>query len=108
MGATCKENVADIRNSKVIDLINELKQFSVTVEVVDPYASNEEMIHEYKVPLAEKISGPYDAIIVAVAHRQYCDLDETYFLSITNHGAVFTDVKGIFRNKITKLNYWSL
>ena len=108
MGATFKENVADIRNSKVIDLINELKQFSVKVDVVDPFASSEEMMHEYKVPLAEKIAGPYDAVIAAVAHRQYVSLDENYFLSITNPGAVFADVKGVFRNKITKLHYWSL
>ena len=53
-------------------------------------------------------SGPYDAIIVAVGHQEYCELDESYFLSISTPGAVFTDVKGIFRNKISKLNYWSL
>jgi len=108
MGATFKENVADIRNSKVVDLINELKQFSVTVDIIDPYASGEEMMREYEIPLTEKISGPYDAIIVAVAHREYCTLDESYFIPITTPGAVFTDVKGIFRNKISKLNYWSL
>jgi UDP-N-acetyl-D-galactosamine dehydrogenase len=108
MGATFKENVSDIRNSKVIDLVNELKQFSVKVEVVDPYASGEEMMHEYKTSLTEGISGHYDAIIVAVGHRQYAELDESYFLSISTPGAVFTDVKGIFRNRIKKLNYWSL
>jgi UDP-N-acetyl-D-galactosamine dehydrogenase len=108
MGATFKENVADIRNSKVVDLVNELKQFSVKVDVVDPYASGEEMMHEYGIPLKEEISGPYDAVILAVAHRDYRNLDEDYFRSITSEGAVFADVKGIFRRRISKLNYWSL
>jgi UDP-N-acetyl-D-galactosamine dehydrogenase len=108
MGATFKENVADIRNSKVIDVINELKQFSLTVDVVDPFASGEEMMHEYRVPMAEKVVGKYDAVVLAVAHRQYLTLDEDYFLSITSPGAVFTDVKGVFRKKIKKMNYWSL
>ena len=108
MGATFKENVADIRNSKVVDLVNELKQFSITVEVADPCASSEEMEKEYGIPITEKISGKYDAVVVAVAHREYRDLEEDFFLSITTPNAVIADVKGILRNKIHKLNYWSL
>lgn len=108
MGATFKENVADIRNSKVIDLIKELKLFSVNVEVVDPCASGGEMQHEYGFGLSEKIGKGYDAVIVAVAHREYRELEEDFFLSITTPNAVITDVKGILRNKIHKLNYWSL
>ena len=78
------------------------------MDVVDPYASGEEMMHEYGIPLKEEISGPYDAVILAVAHRDYRNLDEDYFRSITSEGAVFADVKGIFRRRISKLNYWSL
>jgi len=108
MGATFKENVSDIRNSKVVDLINELRQFSVNVEVVDAYASSKEVQHEYGFLLAEKISNDYDVVILAVAHDQYLNLTEDYFLSITKPNSIFVDVKGIFRNKIHKLNYWSL
>ena len=71
MGATFKEDVSDIRNSKVIDIINELKSFQVHVDLVDPHASSEEMESEYGVSLADKTTNDYDAIIVAVNHKEY-------------------------------------
>jgi len=108
MGATFKENVSDIRNSKVADVISELKEFGVMVDVVDPYASPEEIREEYDFELAPSIEGPYHCIIVAVNHTQYTKMDETYFQSITHEGAIFADLKGIFRDQITKLQYWSL
>ncbi|MBI2259069.1 MAG: nucleotide sugar dehydrogenase [Flavobacteriia bacterium] len=109
MGATFKEDVSDIRNSKVIDIINELKSFQVSVDLTDPHASSDEMIHEYNIGLIEEISNDYDAIILAVNHKEYSYLSESYFQSIlkNNHG-VFVDVKGIYRNKIKQLEYWSL
>jgi UDP-N-acetyl-D-glucosamine/UDP-N-acetyl-D-galactosamine dehydrogenase len=108
MGATFKENVEDIRNSKVADVIDELKGFSVHVEVVDPYASAEELQHEYGFNLVEKPASDYDAVIVAVNHKQYLELDDAYFKTITNQQAVLVDVKGIYRDKIRELTYWSL
>jgi len=108
MGATFKENVSDIRNSKVADVIAELKEFGVMVDVVDPHASPEEILEEYDFELADSIKGPYHGIIMAVNHNEYATLDEAYFQSITHKGAVFADLKGIFRNKISTLNYWSL
>ena len=108
MGATFKENVSDIRNSKVADVIAELKEFGVGVDVVDPYASPEEISREYNFELSDSIKGPYHGIVVAVNHKEYVELDEAYFESITHPGAVFADLKGIFRNKIANLNYWSL
>jgi UDP-N-acetyl-D-glucosamine/UDP-N-acetyl-D-galactosamine dehydrogenase len=108
MGATFKEDVSDIRNSKVIDVVNELKSFQVKVDLVDPHASSEEMEHEYGVSLVE-IGKNYDAIIVAVNHRDYKNLDETYFKSLMKDGqGVFVDIKGIYKGKITDLEYWSL
>ena len=108
MGATFKEDVSDIRNSKVIDVVNELKSFQVHVDLIDPHASSDEMEHEYGVKLVE-IGKDYDAIIVAVNHREYRSLDEAYFKSILKDGkGVFVDIKGIFRNKIHDLEYWSL
>jgi UDP-N-acetyl-D-galactosamine dehydrogenase len=108
MGATFKENVSDIRNSKVADVIAELKEFGVQVDVVDPYASPEEIEEEYGFKLSPAIEGPYHGIIVAVNHREYMEKDEDYFRSITHENAVFADLKGIFRDKINSLNYWSL
>lgn len=108
MGATFKEDVSDIRNSKVIDVIKELKSFSALVEVVDPHASSEEMEEEYHVGLTESISGKYDAVIVAVNHKEYADLTEDYFKSLMDEKGVFVDVKGIYRNKIKDLTYISL
>jgi len=108
MGATFKENVSDIRNSKVADVISELKEFGVKVDVVDPFASPEEISEEYDFELSPSIKGPYHGIIVAVNHKQYVNMDEAYFQSITFEGAIFADLKGIFRDQITKLQYWSL
>jgi UDP-N-acetyl-D-glucosamine/UDP-N-acetyl-D-galactosamine dehydrogenase len=108
MGATFKENVEDIRNSKVADVIDELKGFSVNVDVVDPYASSEELQHEYGFGLIEKPAGNYDAVIVAVNHKQYLQLDEAYFKGISNDRAVLVDIKGIYRDQIQDLTYWSL
>lgn len=109
MGVTFKEDVTDIRNSKVIDIVNELKSYQMSVDLVDPHASSEEMHHEYGVSLVSAPVDKYDAIIVAVNHREYAQLDETYFSSLmaTEQG-VFIDVKGLYKGKIHRLEYWSL
>jgi UDP-N-acetyl-D-galactosamine dehydrogenase len=108
MGATFKEDVSDIRNSKVVDVINELKSYSVTVDVVDPHADSEEFQHEYGFALAEKPSNDYDAVIVAVNHKEYLNLDENYFKSLMSEQPVLVDIKGIYRNKFNNLTYWAL
>jgi UDP-N-acetyl-D-glucosamine/UDP-N-acetyl-D-galactosamine dehydrogenase len=108
MGATFKENVSDIRNSKVADVIKELKSFGVAVEVVDPHAENAELEHEYGFGLVEKPTKKYDAIIVAVNHQEYINLDESYFKSISAENGIVVDVKGIYRNRFKDLTYWSL
>jgi UDP-N-acetyl-D-galactosamine dehydrogenase len=109
MGTTFKEDVSDIRNSKVIDIVNELKSFQMSVDLVDPHASSEEMMHEYGVGLIDQPGTQYDAIIVAVNHREYADLDESYFKGLLKDGqGVFIDVKGIYKGKINSLVYWSL
>lgn len=108
MGATFKENVSDIRNSKVVDVVNELKSFSVDVDVIDPHASNEEVQHEYKFELASAAKGPYDAVIVAVNHDEYSQLSQDDFAELLNGDGVFVDLKGIYRGKIDRWQYWSL
>lgn len=107
MGATFKENVSDIRNSKVADVIKELKEFYVNVDVVDPYADGGELQHEYGFGLAETPAADYDAVIITVCHEPYANLDEAYFTSITRPHAMIADLKGIYRNKITNRHYWS-
>jgi UDP-N-acetyl-D-galactosamine dehydrogenase len=108
MGATFKENVDDIRNSKVADVVKELISYGVSVDVIDPRANSAELKHEYGFELSEKPSGKYDAVIVAVNHTEYSGLDEKYFVDICNKDAVIVDAKGIYRGKIKTLNYWSL
>ena len=108
MGATFKEDVSDIRNSKVVDVINEIKSFSCEVEVVDPHADSDELNDEYGFELANKINAPYDAVVVAVNHKEYVNLDEKYFQSILTEKGVLVDIKGIYKDKIAELDYWTL
>lgn len=108
MGATFKENVADIRNSKVVDVVNELKSFGVYVEVVDPHASPKHVEHEYGFTLADSIGSNYDAVIVAVNHKEYLDKGEPYFKEISKAKGILVDIKGIYKGKIKDLTYWSL
>jgi UDP-N-acetyl-D-galactosamine dehydrogenase len=107
MGATFKEDVSDIRNSKVADIVKELKSFGVKVEVVDVHADSDELKHEYGFGL-NKMGKGYDGVIVAVNHKEYKTLDEKYFKSILSNKGVFVDVKGMYRGKFKNLNYWSL
>lgn len=110
MGATFKENVSDIRNSKVADVICELKSYGVKVDVVDPYANSEELKHEYGFGLVENAANNYDAVVVAVNHQPYLKLEEKDFLAMMQQvdNPILVDIKGIYRNKIHKLTYWSL
>lgn len=107
MGATFKENVSDIRNSKVADVVKELKEFFLNVDVVDPSADGEELQHEYGFGLADKIGNDYDAVIVTVCHEPYVKLDDKYFSSITKPHALIADLKGTYRGKIVNRPYWS-
>ena len=108
LGATFKENVSDIRNSKVADVVKELQSFSLNVDVHDPYASCDEVMHEYGFGLTEINGTDYDAVILAVSHDKFKEMDEEYILSITKPHAVVYDLKGLFRDKIKKRVYWSL
>ena len=108
MGATFKEDVSDIRNSKVADVIKELKSFGLNVEVVDPHADSEELNHEYGFGLVPKPGNNYDAVVVAVNHADYKSLNESYFKSLMPTSGILVDIKGIYRGKINELTYWSL
>jgi UDP-N-acetyl-D-galactosamine dehydrogenase len=108
MGATFKEDVEDIRNSKVADVINEFKSYGVGVDVIDPRANSEELKHEYGFELVPQASNDYDAIVVAVNHKEYMALSEVDFKKMAKPEAMIVDLKGILRGKIKDLKYWSL
>lgn len=110
MGVTFKEDVSDIRNSKVVDVINELKSYGVNVEMVDAHADAKEFHHEYGLNLSAAPNGEYDAVILAVMHKPYIDLDESYYADLLKKDGkgILVDVKGVLRKKIKNINYWSL
>lgn len=109
-GITFKENVADIRNSKVADLAQELMQYSVNVHITDPHASPNEVAKEYKLVLMDQASDNYDAVVVAVNHEDYEQLDFTYYKSIMNSNPILMDLKAIYEPPTDdeQLIYWRL
>jgi len=97
LGITFKENCPDIRNSKVPDIYEELKSFGMEVDVCDPHAQKEEVKHEYNIELTANL-GSYDAIILAVSHEEFLELDVT---SLKQESAsVIYDIKAILDPKI--------
>ncbi len=109
MGFTFKENVSDIRNSKVADIVKELQSYSINVDIVDPHADNDEVKHEYGLSLRENIQKhKYDAVIVAVNHKEYLSLTEDDFKTLLEPKGLLVDVKGIYKNRIKNIYYWSL
>jgi UDP-N-acetyl-D-glucosamine/UDP-N-acetyl-D-galactosamine dehydrogenase len=108
MGATFKEDVKDIRNSRIADVVKELKSYSVAVDVTDPLAESHEVKEEYGFDLTDKLANDYDAVIIAVNHKQYHTYNEDFFSTILTPQGIITDVKGIYRGKIKKFGYWSL
>lgn len=93
LGVTFKENCPDIRNSKVTDIYKELTQFGMKVDVYDPHANPEEVKHEYGIHIIQEVSGSYDAIVLAVAHNEFLNID---FSKLQNgHAAVIFDTKSV-------------
>ena len=109
MGVTFKENVADIRNSKVADLVASLKEFRLTVDVCDPHADAQEVEREYGFTTVTEIDKNYDAIVIAVAHEEYKALDASYFKQISAKNPILIDLKGIY-NDLDKAHFvtWKL
>lgn len=109
MGATFKEDVSDIRNSKVVDVVNELESFACKVHVIDPHANSDDVYEEYGFRITDKPTNDYDAIIVAVNHREYANKTEAEFRSMmSDDKGIIVDLKGIYKDKIKKIDYWSL
>jgi UDP-N-acetyl-D-galactosamine dehydrogenase len=98
LGITFKEDCPDIRNSKVIDIVNELQQFNINVDVYDPYANKHEVLEEYGITLIDKINKTYDGIILAVSHKEFLglELDE---LKSSNSSVMF-DTKAFLNRSL--------
>lgn len=102
LGITFKENCPDIRNTRAIDVVNELKNYSLEVQVYDPWASKEEVKHEYGIDVLNQHSevvahGPYEVIVLAVAHEEFKSLDLN---SLKTTDGVVYDVKGVLPRSI--------
>jgi UDP-N-acetyl-D-glucosamine/UDP-N-acetyl-D-galactosamine dehydrogenase len=108
MGITFKEDVADVRNSKVANLVYELMDYSINVHITDPYANANEVAHEYRLPLIDEVSDDYDAIIVAVAHESFKQLDSAYFNKISKDDPIIIDMKGIYGDLGNNVISWRL
>lgn len=102
LGITFKENCPDIRNSKVIDIIEEFKTYNITVDVHDPWADKLEVAHEYGLALVENLNlSLYGAIVLAVAHNEY--LEDSFAQELKIFNGIIYDVKSILpKNQITK------
>jgi UDP-N-acetyl-D-galactosamine dehydrogenase len=108
LGTTFKEDVSDIRNSKVVDVYNELKSYSLQIDVADPYADKQEVEEEYGYTLIDKPEGKYNAVVLAVAHEAYKNLNQAYFANLLVENGILFDVKGLYRNLENDLIYMSL
>jgi UDP-N-acetyl-D-galactosamine dehydrogenase len=100
MGLTFKENVPDLRNSRVIDVINRLSALGHQVTVHDPLACADDAHDEYGIELAaDALQGSYDMVLVAVPHRAYAALDDRELGALVNDGGLFADLKNLFRDR---------
>jgi UDP-N-acetyl-D-galactosamine dehydrogenase len=98
MGITFKENCPDLRNSKVIDVIKELKEFGIEVAIYDPQADKVEVMHEYKLSLTDKLQNNYyNAVIHAVAHKEF---DDVYIKDLLIENGVVYDVKSVLPKEL--------
>lgn len=97
LGITFKENCPDVRNTKVVDVITQLQEFGTEVTIYDPWANPEEVKHEYNLETTQDLpQGPFDAIVLTVAHKEFLDLDLDVF---KNGNTPVYDVKGILGTK---------
>jgi UDP-N-acetyl-D-glucosamine/UDP-N-acetyl-D-galactosamine dehydrogenase len=109
MGITFKENVEDIRNSKVVDIVKELEDYGVDFEVVDPYAKSEHVEKEYGIKLStDGLKDKYDAIVLAVSHDDYKNMKPEAMQNLLKDNGLLFDLKGLFRAHASSFDYWSL
>jgi len=107
MGITFKEDVPDIRNSKVVDLIKELMDYSINVHVVDPLASANEVAKEHGISLMDEPQGDYDAVVLAVGHSAFRALNTSDIKALCRQSSKIFDIKGILAREDFDF-YWKL
>ena len=96
MGLAFKENCPDLRNTRVVDIVTELNEYNVDVDVYDPWVSSQEAMQEYAIePVQHLSAGRYDAIIVAVAHRQFAEMGVAAIRALGKPQHVLYDLKYI-------------
>lgn len=112
MGVTFKENCGDVRNTKVIDIIEKLQDVGAQITVVDPVADREEVLKQYGINLTNNYeNNKYDAIVFAVAHNQFKDMSLSSIKEISSGDPILIDIKGIFDKKEVlkeEIIYWTL
>ncbi len=108
LGVTFKENVSDIRNSKVVDLVRELEEYHIHVDVADPHAEAAELKQHYNIELITP-KGPYDVIVAAVAHEKYASYTKEEVLVLAKADVLIYDLKGMFKwGRELDKRYWKL
>lgn len=100
MGITFKENVSDIRNSKVVDIIKELRQYGIQSDIIDPHADAQEVAKAYDLKMIDTPKGKYDGIVISVSHDEYASLPKSYFDKLLKKKSVVFDVKGLYRKDL--------
>ena len=108
MGVTYKENIDDIRNSRIAEMVGLLEREGMSVDVTDPHADPDKVYAMYGIRPVPALRPPYDLIVVAVAHDDYRGLDDAYFRSISRGAALLGDIRGLYKGRIKSLGYWSL
>lgn len=113
MGLTFKENVPDIRNTRVVDIYHELREYGVITHICDPWADPEEVKHEYGLDLIQDVEsrGPYDAILMAVKHDSFRDYALADLWKLSANNPVLIDVKGMYERQEARqmgFIYWRL
>ena len=104
MGLTFKENCPDLRNTRVVDIVAELKEYNCQVDVYDPWVSSEEAEHEYGItPIATPEAGVYDAIVLAVAHQQFSEMGATTIRALGKPASVLYDLKYVLSTQESDL-----
>ncbi|PWF25103.1 Vi polysaccharide biosynthesis UDP-N-acetylglucosamine C-6 dehydrogenase TviB [Corticimicrobacter populi] len=94
MGLTFKENCPDLRNTKIVDILHELREYNVEIDVYDPWVDPEEAVHEYGIrPISELPQGAYDGVILAVAHHQFADMGAPAIRALGKKAHVLYDLK---------------
>tara|TARA_R110002020_G_scaffold167959_3_gene356508 strand:- start:1211 stop:2491 length:1281 start_codon:yes stop_codon:yes gene_type:complete len=98
LGITFKENCPDVRNTRVVDVVNNLKSYGTNITVFDPWAKPEEVMHEYGIETLQQVpNGKYDAVVLAVSHNEFLTIDLRSYLA---NGGILYDVKGVLKEKV--------